>query len=112
MEGYLELISVPAIAVVVFAVMSAVKFAIGNGKFDRFVPLLSLLFGALCGVICFYSLPCIIPADNVVVALVIGGASGLTATGTHQMVKQLGNKNNEQTTDKSEENSSENTQDK
>lgn len=89
---YLELISVPAIAAIVFALMSAVKYAVNNTKFDRFVPLLSALLGAAFGVVCFYALPEIIPAKNVVVAAVLGGASGLTATGTHQMVKQLGEK--------------------
>ncbi len=93
MESYLELISVPAIAAIVFAVISAVKYAVNNVKFDRFVPLISALLGAVCGLICFYALPEIIPAHNVVAALVIGGASGLTATGTHQLVKQLGGKN-------------------
>lgn len=88
--SYLELISVPAIAAVVFGVMSALKYAINSSKFNRFVPLLSAVMGAVCGVVCYYALPDIIPARNVVVALVIGGASGLTATGTHQLVKGLG----------------------
>ena len=89
MESYLELISVPAIATFVFVVMSLIKYAVNNAKFDRFVPLLSALLGAVSGVVCYFALPCIISANNVVVALVLGGASGLTATGTHQMVKQL-----------------------
>ena len=41
------------------------------------------------GVIAFFAIPSIIPAENVVVAIVIGGASGLTATGAHQIYKQL-----------------------
>ena len=92
MEGYLELISVPVIAAAVYAVMSVVKYAVNNGKFDRFLPLLSALLGAALGVACFYAMPSIIPAHNVVAALMIGCASGLTATGTHQIFKQLGSK--------------------
>lgn len=46
----------------------------------------------ICGVICYFVMPNVIPADNVVVAIVIGGASVLSATGTHQAVKQLGKK--------------------
>ncbi len=90
MENYIEFVSVPAIAAVVFAVMDVIKYAVNNSKFNRYIPLLSALLGAACGIICYYALPDIIPAHNVVAALVIGGASGLTATGTHQLVKQLG----------------------
>ncbi|MGI6522817.1 MAG: hypothetical protein ACOX2Y_02930 [Christensenellales bacterium] len=41
------------------------------------------------GVIAFYAAPEIIPANNVLLALLIGGSSGLAATGTHQVFKQL-----------------------
>ena len=41
------------------------------------------------GVVAFYAVPQIIPAENVFVAIIIGGASGLTATGTNQAIKQL-----------------------
>ena len=112
MNGYLELISVPAIATLVFVVMGVVKYAVNNSKFDRFVPLLSALLGVVCGVVCYYALPEIMPARNVVVALVIGGASGLTSTGTHQMVKQLGNKTQDEPPDNEENDQTENTQDK
>lgn len=90
MEQYLSMISVPAIAVVVYWIVKIVdKAAGGNEKFRRFIPLMSAGLGVICGIICFYALPTIIPADNVVVAIVIGGASGLSATGTDQMIKQM-----------------------
>jgi len=54
--------------------------------------LVSLGLGIIAGVICFYFIPSIIPASNVVIAIIIGGASGLSATGTNQIIKQL-NKN-------------------
>lgn len=40
-------------------------------------------------------MPSIIPAENVAVAIVIGGASGLSAAGTNQIVKQLNKKADE-----------------
>lgn len=90
---YLELISVPAIVTVVYALIEIIKKCVGeNEKFKRFIPLIATAIGAICGVICFFALPSIIPASNVVVAIVIGGASGLTATGTNQIIKQLGKK--------------------
>ena len=90
---YLELISVPAIVTVVYTLIEIIKKCVGeNEKFKRFIPLIATEIGVICGVVCFFALPSIIPASNVVVAIVIGGASGLTATGTNQIIKQLGKK--------------------
>ena len=87
---YLELISVPAIATIVYWVMNIIKYAVqDNEKFKRFIPLISAALGAVLGVV---ALPSIIPASNVCIAILIGGASGLTATGTNQIIKQLGKK--------------------
>ena len=87
---YLNLISVPAIAVAVYVVMEVLKKAVGETeKFKRLIPLFSLLLGAVFGVACFYFIPTIIPATNVVLAIVIGAASGLSATGTNQIIKQI-----------------------
>lgn len=90
MEQYLELISVPAIAAVVYWVVNLIKYAVGEKEtFKRFIPLIATALGIVCGVVCFFLIPTIVPADNVLVAIVIGGASGLTATGTNQIIKQL-----------------------
>ena len=101
MDGYLNVISVPAIAFVVYWVIAISKYAVGeNEKFKRFIPLIAAVLGVAGGIICFYALPDIIPADNVVVAIVIGGASGLTATATNQMIKQIAKK--DEKTDKND----------
>lgn len=90
MEQYLELISVPAIAAVVYWVVNLIKYIVGeNETFKRFIPLIATALGVVSGVVCFYVLPSIIPATNLLVAIVIGGASGLTATGANQVLKQL-----------------------
>lgn len=90
MEEYLNLISVPAIAAVVYWVINLIKYCVGeNEKLKRFIPLIATGLGIICGVICFFCIPSIIPADNVLIAIVIGGASGLTATGANQIIKQL-----------------------
>ena len=79
---YLELISVPAIVIVVYFIIEIIKKCVGNNeKFKRFIPLIATAIGAICGVVCFFALPSIIPASNVV-----------TATGTNQIIKQLGKK--------------------
>ena len=59
------------------------------------VPAIAAGLGAVLGVVAFYAVPSIIPAANVVVAIVIGGASGLTATGANQIIKQLEKKDGE-----------------
>lgn len=93
---YLELISVPAIATIVYWVINIIKYAVQeNEKFKRFIPLISAALGAVLGVVAFYALPSIIPADNVCVAILVGDASGLTATGTNQIIKQLTKKDDE-----------------
>ena len=96
MEQYLELVSVPAIAAVVYWVVNLIKYIVGeNETFKRFIPLIATALGVVSGIVCFYALPSIIPAKNLLVAIVIGGASGLTATGANQVFKQLtkGDKN-------------------
>ena len=87
---YLNLISVPAIATSVYLLIEVLKKAFNNNeKFLRFIPLISLTIGVISGIICFYFIPSIIPAPNIIVAIIIGGASGLTATGTNQIFKQF-----------------------
>lgn len=89
MEDLLVGVSVPAIAAVVYFVVELIKYTTNKSeKVLRLIPLLAAVFGLICGLICFYAIPSIMPTDNLVVALVIGGASGLTATGFNQIIKQ------------------------
>lgn len=93
---YLELISVPAIVIAVYIIIEIIKHCVGeNEKFKRFIPLIAAGLGVVCGITCYYAIPSIMPATNVVLAIVIGGASGLTATGTNQIIKQLKDKKDE-----------------
>ena len=84
------IITVPAIAAIVYTVIDIVKTACGGDeKFKRFIPLTAAVLGALLGIVAFYFVPGVIETENILVALVIGAASGLSATGTNQAVKQL-----------------------
>lgn len=108
MEEYLGSISVPAIAAAVYFIIKLIRHAVGqNAKFEKFVPLISAGMGVAFSVICFYALPAVIPATNVVVAIVIGAASGFTAIGTDQMVKQFGKKGDKPEPDQTEPESAE-----
>ena len=84
----LELISIPTIATIVYWVINLLKYTFNNSeKFKRLIPITAAILGAVLSVLCFYEIPKIVPDDNMLIAIVIGGASGLTATGSHQLIK-------------------------
>lgn len=65
MGGCLNLINVPAIAMVVYRVIKIIRLATGdNEKFKRFIPLVATRPGAVCGIICHYAVPSIIPSPK------------------------------------------------
>ena len=91
----MNVVSVPAIVAIVYGVINLIKHAIGESeKFKRLIPLLSAALGAILGIVLYYVMPRIVLAENVYEALIIGVESGLTATGTNQIFKQL-NKSND-----------------
>lgn len=87
----LEIICVPVIVAIVFALMEIYKIYIakGNEKLIRFIPLFALGLGAILGIVFYFAFPTIISASNWFIAILIGGASGLSATGCNQIFKQL-----------------------
>ena len=86
----LATLSVPIIVSVVYALISVITKAVNNSeKFKRFIPLLALIFGAVLGGVLYAFEPQLIGATSAITAILIGGASGLAATGTDQVVKQL-----------------------
>ena len=87
----LEIICVPVIVAIVFALMEIYKVYIakGNEKLIRFIPLIALGLGAIFGIVFYFAFPSIISASNWFIAILIGGASGLSATGCNQIFKQL-----------------------
>lgn len=87
----LEIICVPVIVSLVFSLMEIYKRFIAKGKekFIRIIPIIGCVIGIVAGIVCFYAFPSIISAANIWVAILIGGASGLSATGCNQIFKQL-----------------------
>lgn len=55
----------------------------------NFIPLLSGVLGAVLGIVSFYAVPSIMPTDNVFHAILFGLFSGLSATGSENLVLQL-----------------------
>lgn len=87
----MEIICVPAIASITYALIEAYKkwIAKGREKYLTFIPLIALILGGILGVAIFYIEPSIIIAKDVWWALVVGLCSGLSSTGTNQIFKQL-----------------------
>lgn len=87
----LEIVCVPIIVAFVFVLMEIYKKFIAkeNETLIRIIPIIAGVIGIIAGIICFYAWPNIISATNIGTAMLIGGASGLSATGCNQIFKQL-----------------------
>ena len=87
---YNEITIIPALAAIVYTIIDITKTALGgDDKFGRFIPLIACTLGAVCGVVAFYCVPGVMETENLLVAIILGASSGLSATGTNQIAKQL-----------------------
>lgn len=90
MELFLDFAIVPVITVIVYWIIELIKQATNNNEnFMRFIPIVATGIGVVLGVVIYFAVPEISIAANVLFAAVTGGASGLAATGSNQMIKQL-----------------------
>ena len=90
MEETIRALSVPAIVSIVYGCINLYKqLTDGEEKYMRVIPIIAAVIGAVIGIIAFYAFPAVLTAENIWQAVITGGASGLTATGTHQIFKQL-----------------------
>ena len=85
----IEIASIPAIVSIVYTAMQILKTASANERLNHFIPLFSVLLGAVLGGIAFYICPDIIMTNDVITSVIIGAASGWAATGAHQTGKQF-----------------------
>ena len=99
MEDLLNGFSVPAIAAAVYWIVNLIKYTTkNNATLLHFIPLLATVLGVVCGLVAYFAIPGVMPTENLLVAIVIGGASGLSATGFNQIVKQINSLNTEKET--------------
>lgn len=90
MEEAIKALSVPVIVSIVYGYIDLYKQIInGKEKFMRLIPIIAALLGTLIGIVAFYAYPSVLVVENIWQAIIIGGASGLTATGANQVFKQL-----------------------
>lgn len=85
----MEIASVPVIVAIVYAVLTIYKQIVTSEKWMRLIPIWAACLGIILGVLGFYLAPSVIPADDVLTAILIGAASGMAATGVNQISKQL-----------------------
>jgi len=112
MDYPLHIAAVPIIAAIVYAALEVYKRVFTSERTLKFIPLIAAALGIVLGIVKHYAVPDIMPTANVLTAIFLGLASGLAATGTHQIFRQIGNsakkENAEQEKDKVEEKPSEN----
>ena len=90
----MEIMIVPVISTFVYLLMQGYKKYIAKNreKYMQFIPLISGGLGAIISIILFYVEPTILPTTTIATTILVGIASGLSATGFHQIVKQLSTK--------------------
>jgi uncharacterized membrane protein len=86
----MDFITIPVITAIVYAVIEILKITFNNSEvYKRLIPLLACGLGISCGLIAFFFIPEVMITTNVFIAVVLGGASGLAATGVFESVKNL-----------------------
>jgi hypothetical protein len=77
--------TIPIIVSACYLVITALK---ATKLKNNWFPLISCGLGAIIGAGMFYIFPEFLDVENIVNAVISGGASGLAATGTNQIIKQ------------------------
>ena len=83
-----EIVTVPVIVGFCYLVGFIIKL-LKNEKLNNFIPGICAVVGLILGLVSFFTIPNLVHADNWLTASVIGGFSGLAATGVNQVVKKI-----------------------
>ena len=87
----MEIVCVPIIVTAVYGIVELYKLVTKSKSeiYLKIIPLIALCLGGGFGVLLFFTIPQVVGAETVWVALIIGACSGLSATGCNQIFKQL-----------------------
>jgi hypothetical protein len=86
----MDFITIPVFTAIVYAIIEILKTATKEADaFKRYIPLIACGLGIGCALIAFFFIPGLLPTTNLVIAIVIGGASGLASTGIYENIKNL-----------------------
>lgn len=81
----MELIVIPTLTVICYLSVELFKLFVKK----KYLPVISGSTGAILGVIAYHVTPTLIDNTNILTAISIGIVSGLAATGSNQIIKQL-----------------------
>ena len=89
MEGF-EVCSIPAIAAICYGFIELLKRTSNySDKLKNAYPLISAIFGAIVGVVAYLAEPSFAVVHSVLGAALCGMASGLSATGSNEILQRL-----------------------
>ncbi|MBR5823806.1 MAG: hypothetical protein IKY67_06655 [Paludibacteraceae bacterium] len=104
----MEIITIPVITAITYTIIEIIKYATDNAAvLKRFIPLIACALGVCCGLLAFFFVPGVMITNNVFIAIVLGGASGLAATGVYENIKNLFTKGKQKENGSSDNNISE-----
>lgn len=81
----MDLISIPTIMVISYLITEIFKLFIKK----KYLPVVAGISGLILGIISFYLVPELIGNTNLLTSIAIGIVSGLAATGSNQILKQI-----------------------
>ena len=81
----MDLISIPTIMVISYLITEIFKLFI----MKKYLPVVAGASGLILGIISFYLVPELIGNTNLLTSIAIGIVSGLAATGSNQILKQI-----------------------
>lgn len=96
MENVFGMTAIPSIVVICYLVAQGVK-AIGIN--NKYIPIICGVMGCILGIAAMFIVPDY-PANDYLTGAAIGIVSGLSATGVHQIYKQMKTNGNDDTEDK------------
>jgi ABC-type uncharacterized transport system permease subunit len=81
----MDLIGIPGVVVISYMITEIFKVFINK----KYLPIVAGISGGVLGVLSFVLQIDIMPATDIISALAIGIISGLAATGSNQIIKQI-----------------------
>lgn len=85
----MQILGIPLIVAIVYGIIELIKITFQSENLNKFFPLIAGILGIGFGVTAFYLAPNVILANNFLEAILIGLVSGLTATGSSQVIIQM-----------------------
>lgn len=89
MENIFGITTIPSIVIICYLLAQGIK---ATPLDNKYIPVICGVLGGILGVVAMLIVPNF-PASDVLTATAIGIVSGLSATGIHQIYKQLSGKN-------------------